>query len=41
MYKRGFFEDGVNMDEARHWFSLSASQGFQLSIDELNSINDV
>jgi hypothetical protein len=41
MYKRGFFEDGVDMIEAKHWFSLSASQGFQLAIDELELINQV
>lgn len=35
MCKRGFFEDGVNLDEARYWFNLAATQGFQPAIDEL------
>ena len=40
MYKRGFFEDGVNIDAANEWFEMAASQGFQLAIDELNQIQN-
>jgi TPR repeat protein len=35
MYKKGFFESGVDLDEAREWFALSAEQGFQLALEEL------
>ena len=30
-----YFYNGVDMIEAKHWFGLSAIQGFQLAIDEL------
>lgn len=35
MYKKGFFKEGVDLDKAIEWFALSAAQGLQESIDEL------
>ena len=35
MYKRGFFQGGADLVEAKEWFQLAASQGLQQAIDEL------
>ena len=35
MYKRGFFQEGVDLAEAKEWFQLAASQGLQEAIDEV------
>jgi len=40
MYKKGFFETGVDLEEAREWFALSAEQGFQSALDELELIEN-
>lgn len=40
MYKRGFFLGGVDLIEAKQWFGMAASQGFQLAIDELKLLEN-
>ncbi len=35
MYKRGLFEGGVDLDEAKQWFHKAALQGFEPALNEM------